>query len=307
MQFVPLDEQINDARLDKRKIAAVADTAILYSPPTAVERSLFLSLEPLIEQDAAFAKEDFWPNLLSACPAGLPATLSLGFIYYDRTAFAESDAPEPSLNWSWEDFAQTVQLLTDHSDVQINRYGFLPPVDSLVMLRPLLDGMSPASNEPADPQAISAAVEWYTDLWNNGYLPDWTTTTSPHVQHRTLINGRKAAMWYGNLTEFVQYQNQFGSTLGIIPFPVGEIPTTPTQVTCAAISAGTAHPDAAWLWIKFLVDNMPAATIPVRPGLAEASDYWNRFNEQAAAAIHTALAVCRRSHNRTLISADKRR
>lgn len=291
VRFVPIDEQIDETteRLDKRKIAAMADTAILYSPPTTAEQSLFLSLRPLIEQDGAFANDDFWPNLRSGCPAGLPATLAPGLIYYDQTAFAESGVPEPTLDWNWGNFAQMVQALTQRNDSQINRYGFLPPADPLVMLQPLLDGAMPAGDEPPDPQATLQAIEWYTALIDANYLPNWSATNHPGARREALIYSGQAAMWYGTQTELAQYQTHFGESLGVIAFPAGDTPTTPTHVTCIAISSGTAHPATAWLWLKFLVNQRPTVTIPVRPSIAESNQYWGSFSQQTTTVIRFAL------------------
>lgn len=285
VQFIPLDDLIDDStsRLDKSRIAGLADTAILYSPPTAAEKRLFLSLEPLIDADNAYADNKFWPNLRTGCPAGLPVEFYLGLIFYDRTMFAEQNISEPTVNWSWHDFTQITQELTKQDGSQITRYGFLPPTIPSLMLQPLIAGALPDGNAAPESQAIFNAVEWYTTLSNDNYLPDWSAETNPNALQEELINSGRAAMWYGTNGELAQYQGHFGESLGVAALPANGTPTTPTNVICAAISAGTAQPEAAWQWVKFLAENMPTAVIPVQPAVAESSRYWQQFDNETTA------------------------
>lgn len=291
IQFVPLDDLIDGStsRLDKSQIAGLADTAILYSPPTVAEKSLFLLLDPLIDADNTFAGNEFWPNLRTGCPAGLPVEFYLGLIFYDRTMFAEQGISEPTVDWSWQDFTQITQELTKQDGSQTTRYGFLPPIIPSLLLQPLIAGALPDDNAAPESQAILNAIEWYTTLSNKNYLPDWSTETNPNMLREELINSGQAAMWYGTNSELVQYQSRFGESLGVVALPANGSPTTTTNVVCAAISAGTMQPDAAWQWVKFLAENMPTAVIPVQPAIAESSQYWQRFDDETTAVLRFAL------------------
>ena len=65
-----------------------------------------------------------------------------------------------------------------------------------------------------------------------------------------------------------------------------------------AISARSQNPEAAWLWLTFLTEQIPQALIPARRSLAESEEYRIQIGVEAADAVTKSI------QNVTLISPD---
>jgi len=292
VQFVSLEEVLGNEGHDLSKVTSAADTTILHSLPHGAEASYFRDLTPSMGADPAFDSEDFWPNLLAGCGkdgrvTGLPTTVSLSLIFFDGAAFDAAGRPRPAPGWTWNDFQQAAVALTCRGgspcppkDDQIVRYGFVPPFNPIRFLGPVADGVLAEAGGKLDPAALSEALTWYVDLASSGVMPPIENDT--WRQTEALINDGHAAMWVDSLTNLSRRRNLLGPDVTAAPFPVpadeATSNTTPARPACAAMSAGTTHPQEAWAWLSFLTMHPlldEPGNIPSRPSVAEASDYWD--------------------------------
>ncbi len=276
------------------RLASAADVIRMQPPQEAVQAGLIRDLAPFIEADPSFQLDDFYPNALATCQweGGiwcLPAGVDLDFIFFAKDAFDEAGVPYPEPGWTWDDFLVTAIALTKREGDEVERWGFVPRpfthqafVESQV--GPLLGTTSYPPTPRFDRPEVIDAVRWYTDL----YLSHRVVPHSiPPGQLEGLIVGGKVAMWHDSYIAW-PYAIR-GRNLGVVPFP-GR--TRLSGLGTASISAGTAHPEAAWRWLKSL-DQAEKVTydraLPARRSTAEATGFWDDLDQEMATALRYAL------------------
>ncbi len=299
VQFITLDEILGDqaSNPNMRQLASVADTIVLNRPFSVEATSFFLDIESFIATDNSFNIADFWPGLIAGCQTGerlaaLPITVSPNLLLFDKAVFDKVGLPQPEPGWTWTDFQNAVQSLTQVDEEQVLQYGFVDHGRPLALLGPLVDNVMAANN--LDTGAMANALNWYVTLVREGSIPTFDSVQTAFVASETLVNGRQAALWMSTLLEVNQKRDLFGNDLGIAPYPIATdaTKTTPAFPTCAAISAGTAYPQAAWTWLNFLTRYSVSGTdrsIPARPSVAAASGYWDNLAEETAVTLRYAL------------------
>lgn len=238
-------------------------------------------------------------------------TASVTGIFYDRQAFDDAGLPYPIPGWTWDEFRQNVIALASNPNTG-PKYGF---TDSLnfdhSILAPLVDAHLANSMGDFDIELLANDIHWYVDFvrqdaiyaaWeNNDYalaLKNWQALYG---------NDARPAMWAGNLASPMP-GNAFPATKlaitseGFAPFPMYEnelnsFGASPIWVRCVGISAGTAHPRAAWEWVKFLSQNWVNDSsliggnlpVPARPSVADHFNYWGNLPPGIEPAVRFAL------------------
>jgi ABC-type glycerol-3-phosphate transport system substrate-binding protein len=295
------------------RLASAADVINVQASREAVDTALVLDLTPLIETHPNAHPEDFFPGTLSACQWDggtwcLPTGANFQLIFFDKDAFDEVGEPYPEPGWTWDDLLTKASALTEEQAGQVTRWGFVQPwnrhidfIDSWV--GPLVDSTADPPEPLFDRPEVREAVTWYTDLYlEHQVMPyyqnpeDTSGLLVPEGQK--LIDSQQAAMWpnFSGLWSWLSEQRN----LGVVPFPV-EAPvaggkgdqTTPLSIDAAFVSAGTAHPEAAWRWLNNLslqtVDLMGLEFLPARRSVAEASGFWDNADEELSAALRFAV------------------
>ena len=222
--------------------------------PRHTQEGLVMDLTPFIETDSTFEAADFYPGLLAQFQWdggtwGLPAKVQLALIFYDETAFEEAGLSPPQPGWTYEVFTQAAQRLTVREGERVLRYGFVDPFPYATL--PLVLGRAGAGMDddgtPPSPRlddpALAEAVAWYTDLaLEHDVMPNPAELDGQAWM--TLIESGKAAMWAlwpGTRLD-----------LGVAPLPEGEAIVGWREASGYAVSAGSAHPQAAWEWLSYL-------------------------------------------------------
>lgn len=297
VQYVVLDQQTGSLSLAER--ASIADVLLLPGRPVSEAATLFLDLTPLAATTENLDANDFWPGLLEACQAngiqiGLPLSVNVDLIFFDETAFDAAGVVYPRPGWDWQTFQQTAEFLTQRAGTAVNRYGFVDTGRHLSLLGPLVDSTVVAGDNSLDSGRLAAELDWYVNFARAGVMPIPNNDPQMAINDRNdLIRSRRAAMWIGGQFELNQWQSTFGESLGVVSFPTnGAASSNPARPTCAAISAGTAEPEAAWLWLHFLSTQTAAgfqSDVPAKPSVAQSSGYWEGFEDGTAAALRYAL------------------
>ncbi len=254
---------------------------------------LVLDLTSFIEADDEPTEADFLPDLLphfqwQGSTWGLPAGVDPLFILYDPAAFDAAGLEHPSPGWTWDDLFNAAQQLTQREGERVVRYGFadfgLESVRSVIEAQggQLVDDLAEPSVPTLDDPRTVAAVQWYADLAlthgvmanpaGEGFVDDFDVVRRGEVA----MNVSLARLWVGGA-------RQEGTALGLAPLPG----RSPVGLHGHFISAGTAHPEAAWRWLQFLSRQVaPPDRLPARQSLIPDSTY-------AAAAGDEALEVFR--------------
>jgi ABC-type glycerol-3-phosphate transport system substrate-binding protein len=324
VQFVALPEftsQDDAAAVNwLRMLATTADTAITWGPGMGAEAATyFRDLGPLLDMDPTFDPDDFWPGALDACAdpegriLGIPLGLSPSGIFFDKAAFNEAGLTHPAPGWTWQDFQKAAVALSRQKGDQ-TQYGFAEQAYIFgSILGPILSEQLNEAGGDLDAAALEKALQWYFDLANQKAIypvrepedwnKDWETWQAMFKSEA------RPAMWPGNLAESLPgaewvysesdpFNMMAYKTEGFAPYPIDpdhpEVGTTPFSPMCASISAGSAHPRAAWAWLSFLTrqplvrDETQAwerLRLPARRSVAEKAGFWKPLPEAVQAAV----------------------
>lgn len=151
------------------------------------------------------------------------------------------------------------------------------------------------------PQQSPVIAPQNAESWSKAWNEAWKISHELFLTHPPAMwKGRLDQIFRGNLllealpdgsvNMGATSESILKSNLGIgwVPFPISadgqNDRTTPNLVTCAAISAGTGHPRAAWTWLNFLAAHpiLPdwSIAVPAQPSAAESSAYWSKIPEK---------------------------
>lgn len=328
VKFVATDANNGQSMTDYYK-AATANVDGMDSYPNASNvKDFVVDLQPYMNSDPSFNQEDFYPDTLSACKdsqghiRGIPVTLNIRGIFYDRSAFDAANLEYPQPGWTWDDFRNDVALLTQPQNGDI-RYGYAERTSSSI-LEPIIGINLEKNVGVVDEKTLSAELQWYVNMAQTGQLLEIKYGTNDEEIRLAderwsamFANQNGPALWYGYLisTSPALFGDTQGTSpftdpaitrFGFVPFPIsvdGSIDdTTPIIPQCFAISASSAHPEETWLWLSFLsqhltqqwIDSRRSVTgqllvFPARQSVAEDAGFWEGFSEENQTAIRYAL------------------
>jgi multiple sugar transport system substrate-binding protein len=287
------------------RLASAADVVDMGFRPADTQSGLIMDLQPLIESDRSFQTEDFYPGTLEsfqwdggtwALPAGVEAIL----IFYNKDLFDRAGVPYPKAGWTLEDFLNMAKRLTMRQEGEVIQWGFADTVTHVpAFLRlqgvKLVDDTTQPPVPSLDTPEVAQALRWYTDLTlTHGVAPPYPKAGDDRLyreEMRRLVDEGKVAMWT-DLSINREYRSE-SINLGIVPFPAGKAKLNPVTTASYWMSAGTAHPQESWLWLKALTEQpprrWPGTTIPARRSVAEETGFWAELDEETAAAYRYAL------------------
>jgi multiple sugar transport system substrate-binding protein len=290
-----------------QRLASQADVINLMPGQETVQQGLIRDLTPLMQADPNFEADDFYPNALerSQWEGGtwsLPTRTLFDMIYYDKDAFDEAGVPYPETGWSWDDFLAAARGLTIREGDAVTRWGFVQPWANHWMfvegrVGPVIDRSTEPPTPRLDQPEVTEAIRWYVDL----YLKEEVTSASDEVegalasQGQTLVESGEAPMWHDWFVLWA-YRKEQGNR-GIVPYPVDTPDSHSTMIWTSGVSmsAGTAHPEAAWRWMDFLTrqdisEQGPLVRfLPPRRSVAETGGFWDDIDPELADALRYAL------------------
>jgi ABC-type glycerol-3-phosphate transport system substrate-binding protein len=285
---------------DVYKIAAAADTFVDSSRVLdwATPQDIVLGLIDLAEQDDKFTLDDFYSGPLALFQSGgklwgLPFEADALLMFYNPELFHAVGVPYPQIGWSWDDFLEAASRLTIREGDTVKQYGYMDPwpfhsLPSFAHQKagPLVDYDREPPLARLDVPGVAETVQWYADLaLLHGVMPNLATMDS--MTQQRFPYEQFPALW----VDFARRKNHFPNA-GVIPFPeAGEAATT-VSAYGYFVSAGTAHPEAAWKWVEFLSRQPPdryERGIPARKSVAEETGYWKKLGDETAAVYRHAL------------------
>lgn len=285
------------------RLASSADVVGRWFGPSDTRSGAIMDLQPFVEADGSFQAEDFYPNMLRsfqwdgsawALPVGAEAYL----IFYNEELFDQASVAYPQAGWTLEDFLETAKQLTIRRGDEVIQWGFAPMmhVDAFIRLQGanLVDDTVEPPVPSLDTSEVAQALQWYTDLaLVHGVSPasEAYDLQAYLGEMRRLRDEGKVAMW-PDLSINQEYQSQ-AINLGLVPFPAGKIELNPIMPSGYWMSAGTAHPQESWLWLKALTKQPSlrqfGTAIPARRSVAEETGFWDGLAEETAVAYRYAL------------------
>jgi len=277
--------------MDEKQLSAQADTLLLGGVVSAENRSLYLDLTPLMS-DKNFEPDSFWPNSLKGCQiggeqVGLPVSLYPSLILYNKEIFDQWNIPYPQPDWNWDTFRGVLQTLSA-SKGTTSMIGYLDSSAGF-LLRPESYALFA---ENITPTTYKDAVQWYLEVAKHGSLVVQGVNTEQ--DYNSLIESQQTAMWAGTLSSVFDYLKRTDFEIGFVPFPAErsrESGTTPMNINCAVVSAGSSYPTESWTWLNFLAAsnmNLGNADLPAKIDQLPKNLNWQSLtSDQQSAIIQT--------------------
>jgi len=283
----------------------------------AVEQGWMLDLAPLIESDPEFGTGDFYPGVLELHQQdghiwAIPVSEGFEVLVYRPDIFQEVGTPLPGPEWTWADMLEAAQRLSSNSPEQ-ERCSFFDQADVLYLLSEWIIERSgelyqekngsivPALDRPDVRQALS------------DYTASAAEVTAPQNANEQILVEEaldrvaqgEVGMTFMHLSAVADYLEQYPK-IAIAPLPPGGAHFHHGVYSASelTISAGTAHPQAAWRWVRFLSrQHLGRGDLPARRSVAELNGVWDQMSTEVAEVIHTSLEN-QSGHSRRGLSAD---
>lgn len=296
VQIVPMEESASP-----RQLASSADTFLCHENCVEGEPAgLLLDLTSFLEASQETDERDFLPGLVERFNWqgglwGLPAGVDLLVIFYDSVAFDDAGVTYPTAGWTWDDLLSQAQHLTQRKGKQVVRYGFADllggGLESVIEEQgaQIVDTSVEPPCPTLDAPRTVGAVKWYTNLalargvMLNPTHAEGESPLSPLSEGRAAMAVGFASSWAAAVLN--------RPSLQIAPLP-GKGPLM--NVQGYFISAGTAHPEAAWCWLQFLSRRAtPPDLLPARHSLIPESAFGATTAKDALAAFQYAVEHAR--------------
>ncbi|MEO8608276.1 MAG: extracellular solute-binding protein [Chloroflexota bacterium] len=206
--------------------------------PHDTRAGYILDLAPLINSDATFQSDDFYPQMWSSFQWdngvwAVPLGADMMVLNYDKTAFDQAGLAYPTGDWSWDNFVSMATLLTQHDkdgNVIVAGFGNSGRIfrEGLWRSQIASDAVD-ASSLPNMPQFARSDIEnivgTYSQLEDQGVIGNHAAMFID-VARRQPDNNMGWALLPGNKTV-------------LMPFGF-------------AVSAGTQQPELAYELVKYL-------------------------------------------------------
>jgi multiple sugar transport system substrate-binding protein len=292
------------------RLAANADTFVWFAGLRPTDYPYLLNLQPFVD-GPYFPAEDYYAGTLDLFRWqdglwGLPAQITPHLIYYDRDLLDQADVPYPHIGWTWDDLLDAATRLTEREGETIARYGFAERSQFLFAMVQqhgvsLWDDRSDPSQPRFDTPEVAYVIRRYLDMILTHKIMAGEEVLE-HGEVFDLINGGQVAMWSGYANQHKYHAVR--TNVGIAPFPEDVAAANPRSTSGFYISAGTAHPRAAWRWLTYLSDNyqppsFSSGSLPARRSLAEQMRWWKALDEESKAVYEYVLAYPSRDDMRS--------
>ena len=221
-------------------------------------------LGPYLEASDAIAMDDFYPVTLDAfrwrgelmC---IPQNISSLVVYYNRDLFRAAGVPEPTDDWTWDDFLAAAEALTRDTDGDgvTDQYG-LGVEASLFRLAPFVwQNGGRIVDEPDYPTQLGLtrfpsqeALNWFVALQTDHHVvPDRLAEASLDSESR-FIQGT-TAMYLNSRRGTPTYRESAAFDWDVAPLPRGKETAGILHSDAYCLSAASANKDAAWRFIEF--------------------------------------------------------
>jgi ABC-type glycerol-3-phosphate transport system substrate-binding protein len=293
-----------------------AEYDCFQASPGFDEESLaaIVNMEPFLATDSVTSKDDFFPSVLEQFTYqgqlwGLPGSITVNLMSYNKDLFDAAGLPYPSVNWTTDDFLELAVALTQGED-ENKQYGYVPSSfgtnDLVSFLDRLGADMLDESVEPPrlvfNSPSVVEAFRWYTALATQyGVQPMVSENTGDFEGGRgqqALISEGLAAMWMeSGGGGFVFGGGRGGAAfrgpgeaanlnVGVVPLPAGPNSAEGSgfqSVDGYFISAQSDARQACWTWITYLTEQPTAASgLPARQSVAESAAYRQQVGAEQA-------------------------
>jgi ABC-type glycerol-3-phosphate transport system substrate-binding protein len=290
---------------DFASLAGTADCFVWWGRPAPQDTASVLDLQPLLDADADFDRDDYPAALLSVFEHegalyGLPTSVSLPTLNYNQTAFEAAGLDAPTAAWTPDDFLLAAEQLDNGAQGANRQYGYVS-VGSMTndldfFLRRFdaqpVQGTADAPELNFTDPAVIQGAQYYVDLLQNyspherltGYRQENNFSSEPFQ----LLQEGRIGMWFSFSFAFFGPEGPDAFELAVAPPPLSEGTFSADNLSMYAqfIGANTEHAEACWEWMTFLTEQ-PALffrgdAFPARTSVAESPEYLDQARAGAA-------------------------
>lgn len=282
-------------------IAAEADCFSWWGPPGTDEFTATLDLQPLIDADADFPQDDYPAALLAPFQKdgalhGLPYSVDLLVLHYNKTAFEQAGLELPNADWTLDDLVNAAQQLTS-GDGTTKQYGYASIGSQTQELDFFLEHLGAKLTTGADDNEqpdytdpkVQEAVQSYLTL-----LRDFSPNTEIQGYSQggwsgdfyQLTNEGRVGMWFEfGIRFFGDTSQDFERAIAPPPLSDGPLRTNSFFSPGLYISPETENAQACWSWLKALssdISGFENAGFPARISVAESEEFIQQARPGAA-------------------------
>jgi multiple sugar transport system substrate-binding protein len=278
---------------------------------------VLLDLSPLIEQDRSLDLADFYPGTVDLFSSddkvwSLPAGINPFVMYYNKDLFDLHGLSYPTAEWTWDDLLNAAVVIRDDSSDTYG-YGVLEQyydINALILISQhggqLFDDIDEPTRVVYNHPLNVEALQWYGDLyhWHDVAPTIEQANTAFGFGDQAVLRGvlqNKIGMWSGYYSERggVTWPAEWDDlSWGMVPLPMDLHAVTSGVGTGYAITAGSQHPEAAWVWLLYLSEQVPRFSIPARRSVAGSKAFETSVGQDVA------VAARQMGENVTLITPD---
>jgi ABC-type glycerol-3-phosphate transport system substrate-binding protein len=231
---------------------------------TVTRAGYLLDLAPLADTAASLNAAEFYPAAFDAFRWdgglwGLPVSVDLIQVYYDKQAFDEAGLAYPNANWTAADYANAIRVLTPlssdgtPSNLALRVFGEASQYFFASFAGDVLnDTVLPNVPDYSSPTLYDVADAW-VQLNQEGYL----TPSGDAVTFQIGGDAEPQPLVIGSAT-FANVGPSYVDRIGVAPLPGNQTVMTASGY---GVSAGTRYPDAAYALVKFLTNSSDAVTL----------------------------------------------
>jgi len=254
--------------------AAEADCFAWQGPPAAHEAAATLDLNPLIDTDPTFPRDDYSPLVLQPFQqqgrlTGLPYDRPMPVLLYNKELFDAVGLPHPTNESTYQDVLAAAEALTTDQQVGLFNNGrtglaFFLDGEGVALTKGSGALLQPRFTEPE----VVEALERYVEI---------TRRITPHngaYNYSELLTGAEVADIRQTGMMFLGGPDAYF----VSPYPPAKFGVVMLRNTRAAtyfqpggllISTGTQHADACWTWIQYLVETGLGSAFNARRSMRE--------------------------------------
>ncbi len=228
-------------------------------------------------------------------------------LYYNKTMFDAAGLEYPDWGWTWNDFLNAAKVLTKDTDGDgktdvwgTAHFGAYARHDGW-LFQNNADYLDPPLRQFQKTDALVETITFLNDLIHTQHVaPEPKQYDLDAGKNRILFaEGQVAMIQEGSWTiDYFRNTKPMEDVWDIAPIPRGPSWTADTMYAWGdglAVAAGTGHPEEAWEFIKFLVNERPAeeyypGKVPFYRKEAE-SAAWDEWTTQGLPPEHKSIIL----------------
>lgn len=289
-------------------VHAVDTAAVSFVTPDDIPRGYLRNLTPFIDADRTFQRDDYHNGALEILSQDgdiylLPHARPVFFTSYNKELWSQSQLPPPTPEWTLQDVLAAAEQIATNSTQGDQIYGIDGATSAFIgkigSRTDLLN--TPLEQTTLDDPTIATLLEEVITLTKNGVIYDEIVHSGREIDLEVLqqlILDQRLGIWSPDIMTFLPPEQQPDFEIGTIATPPLPTPFFWGSAPGFIMSNGTQHPEEAWRWLSFLsqqpapfqaeVSQVPSH-FPARKSIAEQVGYWDKLDDEAAAAIQTLL------------------